>query len=183
MENQKQNAPFEWSQVKQTIEKMNLKEKWSKVKQTIEEMNLKEKWSKFKLFLDQIPIPKWMLVIMTSISVIVAIVSFASMSPTSESYNDIVESNQHDPSNQYDIMLDEYAMKVDRLIDLIDDARNSNDALAPLAYASKIENVAKEAEKLAKKLKAAPLNKRQKLYKEEIEAELEDALRWFQYNY
>ena len=97
--------------------------------------------------------------------------------------SDSRKNEQDDLTEEYDIMLDEYAMKVDRLIDLIDDARNSNDALAPLAYASKIETLATECEKLHKKLKAAPLDKRQKLYKEEIEAELEDALRWFQYNY
>jgi len=58
------NINFEkiMSQIKQTIENMNLKDKWSRVKQAIENMKLKDKWSKFKLKLDQIPIPKWMLV-------------------------------------------------------------------------------------------------------------------------
>ena len=79
-------------------------------------------------------------------------------------------------------MLDEYAFKIDRLIGLIYDAKDTNDALAPFEYANKIEKLAKEVEKLAKQLQAAPLDSRQKLYKEEIEAELEDALRWFKYN-
>lgn len=53
----------------------------SQVKQKIENLNLKDKWGKFKLKLDQLPIPKWLLVIITSISVIVAIASFVSDSP------------------------------------------------------------------------------------------------------
>ena len=86
--------------------------------------------------------------------------------------------------DKYDLMLDEYALKIDRLIDLIDDMRlNSDDAFAPFEYANKIEKLAKEIEKLEKQLKKAPLDSRQKLYKEEIEAELEDALTWFKYNY
>ena len=80
-------------------------------------------------------------------------------------------------------MLDEYALKIDRLIGLIYDAKDTNDAFAPFEYANKIEKLAKEIEKLAKQLQAAPLDSRQKLYKEEIEAELEDALTWFKYNY
>ena len=82
------------SQIKQKIENMNLKDKWYRVKQAIENMNLKDKWSKFKLTLDQIPIPKWMLVIMTFVSVVVAIASFVSKSPTSKSYNNIVENKR-----------------------------------------------------------------------------------------
>ena len=157
------------------------------MKQKIENMNLKDKWSKIKLTLDQIPIPKWMLVIMTFVSVVVAIASFVSKSPTSKSYNNIVENKQSasadkDDDDKYDLMLDEYALKIDRLIGLIYDAKDTNDAFAPFEYANKIEKLAKEIEKLAKQLQAAPLDSRQKLYKEEIEAELEDALRWFKYN-
>ena len=48
------------------------------MKQKIENMDLKNKWANLKLKLDQIPIPKWLLVIITSISVIVAIVSLVS---------------------------------------------------------------------------------------------------------
>lgn len=188
------NINFEkiMSQLKQTIENMNLKDKWSRVKQAIENLNLKDKWSKFKLKLDQIPIPKWMLVIMTAISVVVAITSVsvvvAIASIASKTPNDIVENNQSASADiydddKYDVMLDEYALKVDRLIDLIDDMRlNSDDAFAPFEYANKIESLAKEVEKLAQQLKTAPLDSRQKLYKEDIEAELEDALRWFKYN-
>ena len=81
-------------------------------------------------------------------------------------------------------MLDEYALKIDRLIDLINDmCLNSNDAFAPFEYSNKIDKLAKEIEKLEKQLKTAPLDSRQKLYKEEIEAELEDALTWYKYNY
>ena len=163
---------------------INFKKNISQIKQKIENMDLKDKWSKFKLTLDQIPIPKWMLVIMTFVSVVVAIASFVSKSPTSKSYNNIVENKQSASADKYDVMLDEYALKIDRLIDLIDDMRlNSDDAFAPFEYANKIEKLAKEIEKLEKQLKTAPLDSRQKLYKEEIEAELEDALTWFKYNY
>ena len=161
----------------------------SQIKQKIENMNLKDKWSKFKLTLDQIPIPKWMLVIMTFVSVVVAIASFVSKSPTSKSYNNIVENKQSASADKYDddkydVMLDEYALKIDRLIDLINDmCLNSNDAFAPFEYSNKIDKLAKEIEKLEKQLKKAPLDSRQKLYKEEIEAELEDALTWYKYNY
>ena len=48
------------------------------LKQKIEDLNLKEKWSKFTLKLDQIPVPKWVLVIITFVSVVVAIVSLVS---------------------------------------------------------------------------------------------------------
>ena len=166
---------------------INLEKNISQIKQKIENMNLKDKWSKIKLTLDQIPIPKWMLVIMTFVSVVVAIASFVSKSPTSKSYNNIVENKQSasadkDDDDKYDLMLDEYALKIDRLIGLIYDAKDTNDAFAPFEYANKIEKLAKEVEKLAKQLQAAPLDSRQKLYKEEIEAELEDALRWFKYN-
>ena len=177
------------SQIKQKIENMNLKDKWYRVKQAIENMNLKDKWSKFKLTLDQIPIPKWMLVIMTFVSVVVAIASFVSKSPTSKSYNNIVENKRSASADKYDddkydVMLDEYALKIDRLIDLINDmCLNSNDAFAPFEYSNKIDKLAKEIEKLEKQLKKAPLDSRQKLYKEEIEAELEDALTWYKYNY
>jgi hypothetical protein len=50
----------------------------SELKQKIEDLNLKEKWSKFTLKLDQIPVPKWVLVIITFVSVVVAIVSLVS---------------------------------------------------------------------------------------------------------
>jgi hypothetical protein len=50
----------------------------SQMKQKVEDLNLKEKWSKFTLKLDQIPVPKWVLVIITFVSVVVAIVSLVS---------------------------------------------------------------------------------------------------------
>ena len=50
----------------------------SQMKKKVEDLNLKEKWSKFTLKLDQIPVPKWVLVIITFISVVVAIVSLVS---------------------------------------------------------------------------------------------------------
>lgn len=50
----------------------------SDLKQKIEDLNLKEKWSNFTLKLDQIPVPKWVLVIITFVSVVVAIVSLVS---------------------------------------------------------------------------------------------------------
>ncbi|MEE1070443.1 MAG: hypothetical protein U0K81_08250, partial [Paludibacteraceae bacterium] len=76
---------------------INFEKIMSQTKQTIENMNLKDKWSKFKLTLDQIPIPKWMLVIMTFVSVVVAIASFVSKSP-----NDIVENKQSTSADKYD---------------------------------------------------------------------------------
>ena len=79
------------SQIKQKIEAMNLKDKWTQLKQKVEAMNLKEKWSTFKLKLDQLPIPKWLLVIITFISVIVAIASLLSKSPnTNESEEETI---------------------------------------------------------------------------------------------
>lgn len=51
----------------------------SQIKQKIANLNLKDKWSKFKLTLDKIPVPKWLLVIITSISLVVAIVSLISL--------------------------------------------------------------------------------------------------------
>ena len=53
----------------------------SEIKQKIENLDLKDKWAKLKLKLDQIPIPKWLLVIITTISVIVAIASLVSDGP------------------------------------------------------------------------------------------------------
>ena len=151
----------------------------SQIKQKIKDMNLKDKWSKLKFKLDQIPIPKWMLVIITSISVVVAIASFASKSPTSDSSDNFVDSDQYDPSDQYDIILEEFALKADRLVDLILDASDSNH---PFAYTKQIETLATECEKLEKQLNAAPLNKRQKLYKDEIKADVEDAIRRLTWN-
>ena len=172
------NLKNKWSKIKQTIENMNLKDKWSNIKQTVENMNLKDKWSNIKLKLDQIPIPKWMLVIMTSISVIVAIASFVSESP-SKSPNKIVENKQSDPTDENDIMLEEFALKVDRIIDLIYDMKESDH---PFMYTKQIETLAAECEKLEKKLNAASLSSRQKLYKDEIKAELEDAIRRLTWN-
>jgi hypothetical protein len=158
---------------------INFEKIMSQLKQTIENLNLKDKWSKLKFKLDQIPIPKWMLVIITSISVVVAIASFASKTPTSDSPDNFVDSDQYDPSDQYDIILEEFALKADRLVDLIIDASDSNH---PFAYTKQIETLATECEKLEKKLNAAPLNKRQKLYKDEIKAEVEDAIRRLTWN-
>jgi hypothetical protein len=165
------------------MEKINVEKIISQIKQTIEEMNLKDKWSTFKLKLDQIPIPKWMLVIITSVSVVVAIASFASKSHNNNVENQRFAHTDDYDADKYDTMLEEYASKSYRLIGLIEDMRmNSHDAFAPFEYANKIEKLAKEVEKLALKLQNAPLNSRQKLYKDEIEADLEDAMRWFKYN-
>ena len=166
------------SQVKQKIESLNLKDKWLQVKQKIESLNLKDKWDKFKLKLDQLPIPKWLLVIITSISVIVAIASFGSKSPENKQY-DSRKNEQYDPSDEYDVMVEEFALKVDRLEDLILDMSDSNN---PFAYVKQIETLAAECEKLHKKLKAAPLDSRQRLYVDEIYAELEDLIRRLTWN-
>ena len=141
-------------------------------------MNLKDKWSKFKLKLDNLPISKWLLVIITFISVVVAIASFVSKRPNNEQYS-TEESTQED----YGVMLTEYEMKANRLIRLIRDARKaSKDVFAPFDYANQIQALAAECEKLGRSLNDAPLNSRQKLYKEQTEAKLEDALRRFKWN-
>lgn len=69
-------------------------------------MDLKDKWAKLKLKLDQVPIPKWLLVITTSISVIVAIASLVYDSPNTyeceeETINDL------QPSGEYVADIDE----------------------------------------------------------------------------
>lgn len=149
-------------------------------------MNLKDKWDKFKLKLDQLPIPKWLLVIITFISVIVAIASFGSKSPENKQFdsrkneqNDSRKNEQYDPSDEYDVMVEEFALKVDRLEDLILDMSDSDN---PFAYTKQIETLGAECEKLHKKLKAAPLTSRQKLYVDEIYAELEDLIRRLTWN-
>lgn len=166
------------SQVKQKIANLNLKDKWLQIKQKIKDMNLKDKWSKFKLKLDQIPIPKWLLVIITSISVVVAIASFVSKSPENKQI-DSRKKEQYDPADEYDVMVEEFALKVDRLEDLILDMSDSSN---PFAYVKQIETLAAECEKLHKKLKAAPLDSRQKLYVNEIYADLEDLVRRLTWN-
>lgn len=150
----------------------------SQVKQKIKDLNLKDKWDKFKLKLDQLPIPKWLLVIITFISVIVAIASFGSKSPENKQF-DSRKNEQYDPSDEYDVMVEEFALKVDRLEDLILDMSDSDN---PFAYTKQIETLGAECEKLHKKLKAAPLTSRQKLYVDEIYAELEDLIRRLTWN-
>lgn len=168
------------SQLKQKIEDMNLKEKCSQVKQKIEDMNLKEKWSTFTLKLDQLPIPKWLLIIITSISVIVAIVALVPKSSTDiEEGQYTMENFQSDPSEEYDVMLEEFALKAERLLDLVYDMKNSDN---PFMYTKQVETLATECQKLERKLSSAPLNSRQKLYKDEIKAELEDAIRRLTWN-
>lgn len=80
--------------------------------------------------------------------------------------------------NQYDVMLDEFASKVDRIIDLIYDMSESDN---PFAYTRQIETLAAECEQLEKQLNAAPLTSSQKAYKDEIKAELEDTIRRLSY--
>lgn len=156
---------------------INIERVLSQIKQKVKDLNLKDKWAEFKLKLDQIPIPKWLLVIITSISVIVAIVSLIPNSPKNSDYsNNDVKINQID---EYGVMLEEYALKVDRLMDLIYDMSDSDN---PFAYTKQIETLAAECEKLEKKLNQAPLDSRQKLYKNEIKAELEDAIRRLTWN-
>ena len=157
---------------------INFKDFQSQVKQKIENLNLKDKWGKFKLKLDQLPIPKWQLVIITSISVVVAIVSFVSKSPENKQF-DSRKTEQYDPADEYDVMVDEFALKVDRLEDLILDMSDSNN---PFAYVNQIETLAAECEKLHKKLKAAPLDSRQRLYVNQTYAELEDLVRRLTWN-
>ena len=97
----------------------------------------------------------------------------------SKSPNKIVENKQSDPTDENDIMLEEFALKVDRIIDLIYDMKESDH---PFMYTKQIETLAAECEKLEKKLNAASLSSRQKLYKDEIKAELEDAIRRLTWN-
>ena len=157
---------------------INFKNFLSQVKQKIENLNLKDKWEKFKLKLDQLPIPKWLLVIITSISVVVTIASLVSKSPENKQF-DSRKTEQYDPANEYDVMVDEFALKVDRLEDLILDMSDSDN---PFAYVKQIETLAAECEKLHKKLKAAPLDSRQRLYVDQIYAELEDLVRRLTWN-
>ena len=86
---------------------------------------------------------------------------------------------QYDPSDEYDVMVEEFALKVDRIEDLILDMSDSNN---PFAYVKQIETLAAECEKLHKKLKAAPLDSRQRLYVNEIYAGLEDLVRKLTWN-
>ena len=171
------------SQIKQKIEDMNLKDKWARLKQTIEDLNLKDKWSKLKLKLDQLPIPKWQLVIITSVSVIVAIVSLVSKSSNNIAEYDQVDARRNESremiSDEYNVMLEEFAIKVERLAELIWDMKNSDN---PFVYVKQVETLAAECEKLEKKLNAAPLNSRQKLYKNELKAKLEDYVRRLTWN-
>lgn len=165
----------------------------SQTKQKIANLNLKDKWSKIKLTLDQIPVPKWLLVIITSISLVVAVVAFASggsdnvkggrpvvvrngQHSSNGQYNPKAES---DAADEYDVMLDEFASKVDRLMGLIYDMSDSDN---PFAYTKQIETLAAECEKLEKKLNNAPLDADQKLYKNEVKGELEDAIRRLTWN-
>ena len=97
----------------------------------------------------------------------------------SKSPNKIVENKQSDLTDENDIMLEEFALKVDRIIDLIYDMKESDH---PFMYTKQIETLAAECEKLEKKLNAASLTSRQKLYKDEIKAELEDAIRRLTWN-
>ena len=150
----------------------------SQVKQKIKDLNLKDKWDKFKLKLDQIPVPKWMLVIMTSISVVVAIASLASKSTENKQF-DSRKTEQYDPAEEYDVMVEEFALKVDRLEGLIISMSDSDN---PFAYVNQIETLAAECEKLHKKLKAAQLDSRQRLYVDQIYAELEDLIRRLTWN-
>ena len=157
---------------------INFKIFLSQVKQKIENLNLKDKWGKFKLKLDQLPIPKWLLVIITSISVVVTIASFVYKSSENKQF-DSRKTERYDPADEYDVMVEEFALKVDRIEDLILDMSNSDN---PFAYVKQIETLAAECEKLHKKLKAAPLDSRQRLYVNEIYADLEDLIRRLTWN-
>ncbi|MBR4870902.1 MAG: hypothetical protein IKU96_01885 [Alistipes sp.] len=175
------NINFEriMSQIKQKIEAMNLKDKWAQLKQKIEDMNLKDKWSTFKLKLDQLPIPKWLLIIITFISVIVAIVSLVSKGSNNIEDGVYIVENEYDPSEEYNEIVEEYALKASRLIDLLYDIKHSDN---PFAYTKQIETTAAECVKLKGKLDSAPLNSRQRMYVDEIEGELEDEMRRLQWN-
>ena len=157
---------------------INIERILSQIKQKVKDMNLEDKWAKFKLKLDQIPIPKWLLVIITTISVIVTIASFVSRSPENEQF-DSRKTEQYDSADEYDVMVEEFALKVDRLENLILDMTDSDN---PFAYTKQIETLAAECEKLHKKLKAAPLDSRQRLYVDQIYAELKDLIRNLTWN-
>ena len=99
---------------------------------------------------------------------------------TQDYSNNSLKSKQiEDNEDKYDVMLEEFALKVDRLMDLIYDMSDSDN---PFAYTKQIETLAAECEKLEKNLNRAPLDSRQKLYKNEIKAELEDAIRRLTWN-
>ena len=93
-------------------------------------------------------------------------------------YLNIVGYDFH-PTEDYDVMIEEFALKIDRLEDLILDASDSEH---PFAYTKQIETLATECEKLHKKLKAAPLDSRQRLYVNEIYADFEDLIRRLTWN-
>ena len=152
---------------------INFERIMSQIKQKIEAMNLKDKWSTFKLKLDQLPIPKWLLIIITSISVIVAIFSLVSRGSNN------IEDGVYIVENEYNEIIEEYAMKASRLIDLLYDIKDSDN---PFAYTKQIETTAAECVKLKEKLDSAPLNSRQRMYVDEIEGELEDEMRRLQWN-
>ena len=93
--------------------------------------------------------------------------------------SDSRKNEQYDPTEEYDVMIEEFALKIDRLEDLILDASDSD---LPFAYTKQIETLATECEQLHKKLKAAPLDSRQRLYVNEIYADLEDLIRRLTWN-
>lgn len=93
--------------------------------------------------------------------------------------SDSRRNEQYDPTEEYDVMIEEFALKIDRLEDLILDASDSDH---PFAYTKQIETLATECEQLHKKLKAAPLDSRQRLYVDEIYADLEDLVRRLTWN-
>lgn len=93
--------------------------------------------------------------------------------------SDSRKNEQYDPTEEYDVMIEEFALKIDRLEDLLLDASDSDH---PFAYTKQIETLATECEQLHKKLKAAPLDSRQRLYVDEIYADLEDLVRRLTWN-
>ena len=93
--------------------------------------------------------------------------------------SDSRKNEQYDPTEEYDVMIEEFAFKIDRLEDLILDASDSDH---PFGYTKQIETLATECEQLHKKLKAAPLDSRQRLYVDEIYADLEDLIRRLTWN-
>lgn len=88
--------------------------------------------------------------------------------------SDSRKNEQYDPTEEYDVMIEEFALKVDRLEELI---LNASDSDLPFAYTKQIETLATECEQLHKKLKAAPLDSRQRVYVNEIYADLEDLVK------
>ena len=68
------------------------------------------------------------------------------------------------------------------LVDNVDLILDMSDSSNPFAYVKQIETLAAECEKLHKKLKAAPLDSRQRLYVDQIYAELEDLIRRLTWN-